>query len=111
MILLYHVSYRVSGAYNKSYRHNNSVILDPFCGSGATVYAARKIELRAYGLDTSSIAASIAQAKVASAKPDANLELATKLLASKPSAIIRIKVKLRRAGNSFIFYAINKLEQ
>lgn len=71
----------------KKYRRNNSVILDPFCGRGTTVYAARKLGLRAYGLDTSLIAASIAQAKVASAKPDAILELATKLLASKPSDI------------------------
>lgn len=68
----------------KKYRQKNTIILDPFCGRGTTIYAARKFDLRSYGLDTSSIAASIAQAKVASAKPDAVLELAKKLLATAP---------------------------
>lgn len=71
----------------RKYRRNNPVILDPFCGRGTTIYAARKFDLRSYGLDTSSIAASIAQAKVASAKSDAVLELAGKLLATKPSDV------------------------
>ena len=68
----------------KKYRRENPIILDPFCGRGTTIYAARKFDLRSYGLDTSSIAASIAQAKVASAKSDAVLELAKNLLATAP---------------------------
>lgn len=71
----------------RKYRRDNPVILDPFCGRGTTIYAARKYDLRSYGLDTSLIAASIAQAKVASAKSDAVLELAEKLLATKPSGV------------------------
>lgn len=71
----------------KKYRRDNPVIMDPFCGRGTTIYAARKLKLRSYGLDTSLIAASIAQAKVASAKSNAVLELAENLLATKPSDV------------------------
>ncbi|WP_459463739.1 DNA methyltransferase [Rhizobium sp. No.120] len=71
----------------RKYRRDDPVILDPFCGRGTTVYAARKFNLRSYGLDTSIIAASIAQAKVASAKSDAVLELAKKFLAIKPNDV------------------------
>ena len=51
-----------------NHRHDNPVILDPFCGRGTTIYAARKLSLRSYGLDISLIATSIAQAKLARSK-------------------------------------------
>lgn len=71
----------------RKYKNDNPIILDPFCGRGTTIYAARKFNLRSYGLDTSSIAASIAQAKVASARSDAVLALAKRLLSTKPKSV------------------------
>ena len=69
------------------YKTQNPIVLDPFCGRGTTIYAARKHGLRAYGLDTSPIAAAIAQAKLASANIDAVMELAAKFVAIRPSKI------------------------
>jgi DNA modification methylase len=51
----------------EKHRRMSPVILDPFCGRGTTLYAARRLGLRAYGLDTSPIGAAVAQSKLASA--------------------------------------------
>ena len=74
------------GLINK-HRKDVPVVLDPFCGRGTTLYAARKLGLKAYGLDTSPIAAAIAQAKLASATIEDVMALATKLVATKPKDI------------------------
>ncbi|WP_425668424.1 DNA methyltransferase [Agrobacterium radiobacter] len=65
------------------HRRNDPIILDPFCGRGTTLYAARKLGFNAYGLDTSPIAAAIAQAKLASARLEDVMALAEKLVATE----------------------------
>lgn len=75
----------------RKYRRDHPIVLDPFCGRGTTIYAARKFGLRSYGLDTSSIATSIAQAKVASANADIVLRLAKRLLAKKPMDVPEVE--------------------
>ncbi|WP_406698652.1 DNA methyltransferase [Singulisphaera sp. Ch08] len=62
-------------------------VYDPFCGRGTTIYAARKLGLRSYGLDISPIAAAIAQAKLASAKWENVVALAEKLVARTPKNV------------------------
>ena len=62
-------------------------VYDPFCGRGTTIYAARKLGLRVYGLDTSPIAAAIAQAKLASAEFENVIALAEKLVAKAPNDV------------------------
>jgi hypothetical protein len=62
-------------------------VYDPFCGRGTTIYAARKLGLRSYGLDISPIAAAIAQAKLASADCENVIALAEKLIASAPKHV------------------------
>jgi hypothetical protein len=62
-------------------------VYDPFCGRGTTIYAARKLGLRSYGLDTSPIAAAIAQAKLASAEVEDVIALAEMLIAKAPENI------------------------
>ena len=74
------------GIINK-HRNNAPVILDPFCGRGTTLYAARKFGLKSYGLDTSPIATAIAQAKSASATMGKVMALAEELVAIKPTDI------------------------
>jgi hypothetical protein len=69
------------------YRKDAPVILDPFCGRGTTLYAARRLGFKAYGLDTSPIAAAIAQAKLASATVEDVMALAEELVATKAKDI------------------------
>jgi len=64
-----------------------SVVLDPFCGRGTTIYAARRLGLKSYGFDTSPIAAAIAQAKLASAPLEDVITLAEKLVARTPRRV------------------------
>lgn len=69
------------------HRRHSPVVYDPFCGRGTTIYAARKLGLRSYGLDTSPIAAAIAQAKLASAEAADVITLASKLIAKAPKDV------------------------
>lgn len=63
------------------------VILDPFCGRGTTIYAARKHGLKSYGFDTSPIATAIARAKLASASLEDVIALGERLVARTPKHV------------------------
>lgn len=71
----------------RKHQRNFPVIFDPFCGRGTTLYAGRLLGLRAYGFDTSPIAAAIARAKLASASADDVLDLGEELLARSPRKV------------------------
>src|SRR5215469_1389660 len=51
-------------------------VLDPFCGRGTTIFAARLNGHRAYGIDCSPIATAIARAKLSMTTEDEVLALA-----------------------------------
>jgi DNA methylase len=55
-------------------------VLDPFCGRGTTLYAARKLGLPAVGIDSNEVAAAIAAAKLVAVDPDAVVALASELI-------------------------------
>jgi hypothetical protein len=57
-------------------------VLDPFCGRGTTLYAARKLGLPAIGIDSNEVAAAIAAAKLVGIKPGAVVTLAADLIES-----------------------------
>jgi hypothetical protein len=72
----------------KKHRNAAPVVMDPFCGRGTTLYAARYLGLKARGVDSSPIAVAIAQAKLCDVDKQAVLDLAQELLhADKPGAI------------------------
>lgn len=65
-------------------RHKNkhTVILDPFCGRGTTLFAARELNIEAWGIDTSPIAVAIAKAKLATTDLKSPLSLASELISN-----------------------------
>ena len=56
-------------------------ILDPFCGRGTTLYAARILKFEAYGTDTNPVAVAIAEAKLARTTTRQVIRLTRELLA------------------------------
>src|SRR5580658_10452142 len=71
----------------RKHKHANPTVVDPFCGRGTTIYAARKGGLRSYGFDTSPIAVAIARAKLSSATASEIVALAAKLIEREPHDI------------------------
>ncbi|MDN7755148.1 DNA methyltransferase [Burkholderia gladioli] len=60
----------------KSHSQNTPVVMDPFCGRGTTLFAARKLGLVSRGIDSSPVAIAIARSKLATVDTNAVLELA-----------------------------------
>lgn len=66
----------------------NPVVVDPFCGRGTTLFAARTLGLESWGIDTSPVAVAIARAKLSNAAAEDALCLAQLLiLGTKPSEV------------------------
>lgn len=63
-------------------------VLDPFCGRGTTLYAARKLGLPAVGIDSNEVAAAIAAAKLVSVAPPSIVALAERLIESGPDPVL-----------------------
>lgn len=62
------------------------VVMDPFCGRGTTLYAARTLGLAARGIDSSAVAVAIAQAKLSRAGAEDALSLAARYLVENDAA-------------------------
>lgn len=65
----------------KKHLKERPIILDPFCGRGTTLFAARNHKLSAWGIDASPVAVAIAKAKLASCDKHAPIWLAERLIA------------------------------
>ena len=57
-----------------------ALVCDPYCGRGTTIFAARTLGLRVYGVDVAPVAVAIARAKVARTTVEAVVDLANEVL-------------------------------
>lgn len=71
----------------KKYRTENPIVLDPFCGRGTTIFAARNLGMASWGIDTSPIAVAIAKAKLANTTLKRATNLIDRLLEVDPEHI------------------------
>lgn len=64
-------------------------VIDPFCGRGTTNFAARLLKMPSVGVDSSPVAAALAQAKLASAEPSRVIASARTILsaAKEPTSV------------------------
>ena len=72
----------------KKHRASKPVVVDPFCGRGTTLFAARTLGLESWGIDTSPVAVAIARAKLSNSTAEDALCLAQLLiLTTKPAHV------------------------
>lgn len=64
----------------KKHRSEAAGVLDPFCGRGTTLFAARSLGIESWGIDTSPVAVAIAKAKLSNATVEDALSLAQLLV-------------------------------
>jgi hypothetical protein len=68
--------------------HAQQIVVDPFCGRGTTLFAARERRLACYGVDTSPVAVAISQAKLTALSPELFLATYDMLMANPPVAAV-----------------------
>lgn len=72
----------------RGHRKDRPVVIDPFCGRGTTLFAARSLGLESWGIDSSPVAVAIAKAKLSNATAEDALCLAQLLiLAIRPEHV------------------------
>lgn len=72
----------------KRHRATKPGVMDPFCGRGTTLFAARSLGLESWGIDTSPVAVAIARAKLSNAAVEDVLSLAQLLIAGFKGASV-----------------------
>lgn len=60
----------------RAHKSQTPVVMDPFCGRGTTLFAARALALASRGIDSSPVAVAIARAKLCNVDSQAVLDLA-----------------------------------
>ncbi len=76
----------------RKHRVARPVVVDPFCGRGTTLFAARTLGLESWGIDTSPVAVAIAKAKLSNSTAEDALCLAQLLIiATKPKHVPQSK--------------------
>ena len=86
----------------RAYRGSQVTVIDPFCGRGTTLFAARKLGLVARGVDSSAIAVAIARAKLATVDTAKALELASQYLEEHHGEVVPESEFFKRAFHPLV---------
>ncbi|MDQ7957814.1 MAG: DNA methyltransferase [Pseudomonadota bacterium] len=90
----------------KEHRNKRSVVMDPFCGRGTTLFAARKLGLESRGIDSSAVAVAIAKAKLAKVDVEQVLSLARTFIARHSRVSVPTTDFFRQAYHKDVLPAI-----
>jgi hypothetical protein len=90
----------------REHKADEPVVMDPFCGRGTTLFAARKLGLTSHGIDSSPVAVAIAKAKLASVDSEKVLRLAQSFIDSHRRPPIPSAEFFRRAYHPEVLSAI-----
>jgi hypothetical protein len=95
----------------KHYKKDMPVVMDPFCGRGTTLFAARKLGLLARGIDSSPIAVAIARAKLATVDTEKSLDLAKRYIDEHAGANVPDNAFFRAAFHTEVLRKICAIRQ
>lgn len=93
------------------YHEPNTAILDPFCGRGTSLFAARKSGIYSIGIDSSPVAAAIARSKVLCTTPEKILLVAKRILSSNKNPQVPVGEFWEYAYHPETLYSICKLRE
>jgi len=91
--------------------HDVNRLLDPFCGRGTSIYAARVMGIESWGIDSSPVAVAIAQAKLSKGNIKDALSLASKILAEESDTQLPIGEFWSRAFHPKVLKDICRLRE
>jgi hypothetical protein len=88
------------------HRRQQPVVMDPFCGRGTTLFAARKLGLKARGIDSSPVAVAVARAKLAEVDTERVISLAEAFIGTYSRAAPPATEFFRRAYHPDVLAAV-----
>lgn len=84
----YYTMFPLDFPFSQLHAHGHATrVLDPFCGRGTTLFAARAVGVPSVGIDVNPVAVAIARAKVAKVSPGAVVRLANQILQEAPCSV------------------------
>lgn len=87
------------------------VVMDPFCGRGTTLFAARELGLASRGIDASPVAVAIAQAKLCDVAPEDALRLAQSYIGVHAQVLVPQTVFFKHAFTEDVLRAVCAIRQ
>ncbi len=90
----------------KKHKKEGPTVMDPFCGRGTTLFAARTLGLAARGIDASPVAVAIAKAKLCRVSTEAVLQVAETFIGEVQPTSVPTSEFFRRAFNGRVLEKI-----
>lgn len=95
----------------QKHKRKKPLVVDPFCGRGTTLFAARMLKMPAIGVDISPVAVAIAQAKLCAVDGAATLTLARNFIEQHPDPIVPHNEFFHQAFDAHVLRALCALRE